>query len=166
MAQTMCTSRSNGHALCVHVLPLQHQPQVWYNLRMDQGEAQRRWETASEFSQAAETVYRQQQYRACVGLAYYACFQAMWVAVGTPPTGRWQHLGLLRRFCAGQWAQPPMEPPRLAPVYRRLLALYELRLDAHYRAYPIPPAQAQQGLQTVGEVLQLVRQHPPMEDTP
>ena len=60
MAQTMCTSRSNGHALCVHVILLQHQPQVWYNLRMDQGEAQRRWETASEFSQAAETVYRQQ----------------------------------------------------------------------------------------------------------
>ena len=101
MAQTMCTSRSNGHALCVHVIPLQHQPQVWYNLRMDQGEAQRRWETASEFSQAAETVYRQQQYRACVGLAYYACFQAMWVAVGStiprPPASSATPMKVARR---------------------------------------------------------------------
>jgi hypothetical protein len=41
---------------------------------MDQAEAQRRWTAATEFAQAAETADRQQQYRACVGLASYACF--------------------------------------------------------------------------------------------
>jgi len=124
---------------------------------MDQAEAQRRWTAATEFAQAAETADRQQQYRACVGLAYYACFQAMWVAVGTPPAGRWQHLGLTRHFCAGHWTDPPLASTQLVLVYRRLLALYELRLDADYRAYPIPSAQAQQGLETMRAVLELVR---------
>src|SRR2546421_12994357 len=99
---------------------------------MDQAEAQRRWTAATEFAQAAETAYQQQQYRACVGLAYYACFQAMWVAVGAPPAGRWQHLGLTRQFCVGSWADPPRDPAQQVSVYRRLLALYELRLDADY----------------------------------
>lgn len=40
-------------------------------------------------------------------------------------------------------------PTNLSVLYRRLLALYELRLDAHYRAQPIPPQQARQGLDTV-----------------
>jgi hypothetical protein len=55
----------------------------------------------------------------------------------------------------------------LAVLYKRLLALYELRLDAHYRAQPIPPQQAGQGLDTVVEVMRLVEQHAreqPQED--
>ena len=96
---------------------------------------------------------RQQHYRACVGLAYYACFQAMWVAVGTPPAGRRHHLGLMRQFCAGHSADPPLVSTQLGAVYRRLFALYELRLTADYRAYPLPTAQAQQGLETMRAVL-------------
>jgi uncharacterized protein (UPF0332 family) len=132
---------------------------------MDQAEAQRRWTAATEFAQAAEMASRQQHYRACVGLAYYACFQAMWVAVGTPPAGRWHHLGLMRQFCAGHWADPPLVSTQLGAVYRRLLALYELRLDADYRAYPLPTAQAQQGLETMRAVLEFVRPARVREET-
>jgi hypothetical protein len=126
---------------------------------MEQAEEQRRWETAQEFYRAAATALPQHHYRACAGLAYYACFQAMWVALGDPPTGQWQHVGITRRFCHGQWAEPPIAPTRLAALYKGMLALYELRLDAHYRAHPVQSQQAQQGLQTATDVIQLVRQY-------
>jgi uncharacterized protein (UPF0332 family) len=47
---------------------------------MDQAEEQRRWETAQELDHAAATALAQRHYRACAGLAYYACFQAMRIA--------------------------------------------------------------------------------------
>jgi uncharacterized protein (UPF0332 family) len=126
---------------------------------MDSGEETRRWETSQELYQAADTALRQQRYRACAGLAYYACFQAMWVALGDPPLGEWRHVGITRRFCHGQWTDPPLIPTSLAALHRRLLALYELRLDAHYRAQPIHSQQARQALDTVAEVRRLVQQH-------
>ncbi len=126
---------------------------------MDQAEEKRRWETSQELYQAADAAFRQQHYRACVGLAYCACFQAMWVALDDPPLGEWRHGGITRRFCHGQWTRPPIDPRRLSVLYRRLLALYELRLDAHYRAQPVPRQQAQQGLDTVVEVMRLIQQH-------
>lgn len=126
---------------------------------MDQLEEQRRWETAQELYQAADAAFKQQLYRASMGHAYYACFQAMWVALGDPPLGEWRHVGITRSFCRGQWADPPIVPTSLAALHKRLLALYELRLDAHYRARPILPQQAQQGLDTVAEVIRLVQQY-------
>jgi len=126
---------------------------------MDQEEALRRWDTSQELFQAAADAFTQQRYRACAGLAYYAFFQAMWVALGDLPPGQWQHVGITRRFCHGQWAEPPIAPTSLATLYVRLLALYTLRLDAHYRARPIRPQQAQDGLETAAEVIRLVQQY-------
>jgi len=85
-------------------------------------------------------------------------------ALGDPPAGEWRHIGITRRFCAGQWAAPPIAPTGLAALYRRLLALYELRLDAHYRAQPVRPQPAQQGLDTVVEVFQVVQQYKRLEE--
>src|SRR5215831_21155979 len=104
---------------------------------MEQIEESRRWETAQELYEAANTALQQQQYRACAGLAYYASFQVMWVALGDPPQGEWRHVGITRNFCHGQWAEPSIIPTSLASLHKRLLALYELRLDAHYRARAI-----------------------------
>ena len=126
---------------------------------MNQAEETRRWETIQELRHAADAVLKQHLYRACVGLAYYACFQAMWVALGDPPSGEWRHVGITRRFCHGQWAEPPIVPTSLVALHKRLLALYELRLDAHYQARPISPKQAQQGLDTAAEVIRLIQQH-------
>ena len=61
---------------------------LYGNIRaMDQSEEKRRWETSQELYQAADAAFHQQHYRACAGLAYYACFQAMWCALGDPPLG-------------------------------------------------------------------------------
>jgi uncharacterized protein (UPF0332 family) len=126
---------------------------------MNEMETQRRWDTAQELYQAAAMALGQQHFRACAGLAYYACFQAMWVALSDPPTGRWQHVGISRQFCHGQWAEPPLAPAELVGLYRQLMALYELRLDAQYRALAVPREQAQQGIQTAVDVMARVRQH-------
>jgi uncharacterized protein (UPF0332 family) len=130
---------------------------------MDEAETKRRWKTSQELFQAADAVFKQEYHRACVGLVYYACFQAMWVALGNPPLGEWRHGGITRRFCHGQWTQPPHAPTSLSGLHKRLLALYELRLDAHYRALSIPPQQARQGLDTAAEVIRLVQQHTPIQ---
>jgi len=132
---------------------------------MNEVETQRRWQTAQEFYQAAITAFDQQHYQACAGLAYYACFQAMWVALADPPTGRWQHVGISRRFCHGRWAEPPLTPAQLTGLYRRLMALYELRLDAQYRALAVPREQAQHGLRTALDVMQRVHQDKLGEDS-
>jgi uncharacterized protein (UPF0332 family) len=126
---------------------------------MEQEEKERRWEAAQELSRAANMALQSQMNGACVGLAYYAGFQAMWLALGDPPLGEWRHVGITRRFCHGQWADPVLLPSSLASLYRRLLALYELRLDAHYRARPVSVQQAEQGLETVREVFHLVEQN-------
>ena len=126
---------------------------------MDQAEERRRWDTAHGLYHAADAALKQRHYSACAGLAYYACFQAMWVALGDPPAGEWRHGGITRHFCYGQWASPPIIPTNLAVLHKRLLALYELRLDAHYRAQPVHSQQARQALQTVGDVIRLVQRY-------
>jgi uncharacterized protein (UPF0332 family) len=126
---------------------------------MDQAEERRRWDTAHELYHAAKAVLQRRHYGACAGLAYYACFQAMWVALGDPPTGEWRHGGITRRFYYGQWASPPIATTHLAMLHKRLLALYELRLDTHYRAQPVHPQQARQALQTVRDVIRLVQRY-------
>ena len=88
-----------------------------------------------------------------------ACFQGMWVALGDPPLGEWRHLGITRRFCSGQWVDPAIDPRNLAALYKGLLALYELRLDAHYRALAINSQQAKGGVDMAAEVMQLMQQH-------
>jgi uncharacterized protein (UPF0332 family) len=125
---------------------------------MDQAEERRRWETSQELYRAADATLKQQLYSAYSGLAYYACFQAMWVALGVPPLGEWRHVGITRRFCNGQWADPAIDPRNLAALYKGLLALYELRLDAHYRALPINAQQAKRGVDTAAKVIQFVQQ--------
>jgi len=119
---------------------------------------------ARESLASAESDFVAARYNSCANRVYYACFQAMWVALGDPPAGAWRHIGITRRFCSGQWADPPIAPTGFAALYRRLLALYELRLDAHYRAQPVRPQQAQQGLDTVVEVIQVVRQYRRLEE--
>jgi uncharacterized protein (UPF0332 family) len=123
---------------------------------MDKAEQSRRWETAQEHRQAAEQALAQQLYRASVSRSYYACYQAMWVALGDPPRSYWKHGGIAANFCRGRWADPVIIPTSLAVLYQRLLNLYELRLDADYRAVPVTSEKAQEAVETVHQVLHLV----------
>jgi uncharacterized protein (UPF0332 family) len=126
---------------------------------MDKTEEQRRWQTAEEHRQAAQRLYVEGLYRASVSRGYYACYQAMWVALGDPPLGAWRHGGIAQQFCRGRWADPVLIPTSLAQLLRRLLALYDLRLDADYRALPVAAGKSQEGIDTTNEVFQLMTAH-------
>lgn len=126
---------------------------------MDAAEETQRWRVALENRRAAEQALHQGFLGTSVSRGYYACFQAMWVAVGDPSLRLWKHSGLMQVFCRGRWASPVILPSSLALLYKRLLALYDLRLDADYRALAIESAKAREGLDTVGDVLQLIAGH-------
>jgi hypothetical protein len=98
-------------------------------------------------------------YRASVSRGYYACYQAMWVALGDPPSGTWRHGGIAQQFCRGRWADPVLIPTSLTLLLKRLLALYDLRLDADYRALSVAAEKAQEGLETTNELFQLIVAH-------
>jgi uncharacterized protein (UPF0332 family) len=126
---------------------------------MDQTEQNRRWETAQEHHNAAQHLLTQGLCKASVSRSYYACFQAMWVAAGDPNLGYWKHAGLMQTFCFGKWATSPFLPTALATVYKKLLALYDLRLDADYRALPVDQAKAQEAVDLTIQIFDLITQH-------
>ena len=126
---------------------------------VDKTEEKRRWQTAQENQNAAQQALLQGFPGASVSRSYYACFQAMWTAVGDPPRSEWKHGGLMQTFCCGQWTDPVLLPTSLASLYKKLLALYDLRLDADYRAMQVDPIKAQEGLNTITEVFQLIAHH-------
>lgn len=94
--------------------------------------------------------------RPALAAATMPVFQAMWLAADDPPLGHWRHAGLMQTFCLGKWATPPILPTSLAAIYKRLLALYDLRLDADYRALPVDQTKAQQALETASQVFKLI----------
>src|SRR4051812_34738047 len=96
---------------------------------MDRDEELRRWRAAQESQRAAPQALLQGFLATSVSRSYYACFQAMWVALGDPPRGEWRHGGLIQHFCLGRWANPVTLPSSLEGLYKKLLHLYHLRLD-------------------------------------
>lgn len=123
---------------------------------MTDAERTRRWNMANENLQAAKVCFENDLCSASLTRSYYAVYQAMWVAVGNPQTGRWRHHGLIHHFCWGQWTQPPSPVTRFAGYLRNLRALYDQRTDADYLAIPIPRAEAEDGLKLAKEILEIV----------
>ena len=68
-----------------------------------------------------------------VSRAYYAAYQAMWSALGDPPSGgQWRHLGIISFFVRGHWLEPshPRTGPGILEHLRLPLhRLYQSRID-------------------------------------
>jgi hypothetical protein len=90
----------------------------------------------------------------CIACSYYAVFTAMWLALGDPPQGRWEHGGIVKPFAAGQWRNPP-EPVARAMIMS-IRRLYTDRLDAHYRAVQLTSIESETSVTTATRVLHLV----------
>ena len=93
---------------------------------MDAGEQVRRWTNAKEKLPAAQLCYDQQLYGESITRSYYACYQAMWAAVGDPALGLWRHGGLINEFCRGRWTTPDTVTSSLGSITekaRRSLSL-------------------------------------------
>jgi uncharacterized protein (UPF0332 family) len=126
---------------------------------MDADEQARRWVNAQQKLQAAQLCYDHQLYGESVTRSYYACYQAMWAAVGEPPLGLWRHGGLINEFCRGRWTTPTLLPTALVELRKKLDALYRFRVAVDYAAASASSAQADFGLDVVEETLQTITQH-------
>jgi uncharacterized protein (UPF0332 family) len=126
---------------------------------MDAGEQVRRWTNAKEKLQVAHLCYDQQFYGESLTRSYYACYQAMWAALGDPALGLWRHGGLINEFCRGQWTTPPLLPTALAALRKKLDDLYRLRIAVDYATASASHTQAAFGLDVVKETLHLIAHH-------
>lgn len=95
---------------------------------MDRAEQGRRWYRARAKWEAAKLCSDQGFFSECVTLYHYACYQAMWIALGDPPAGVWRHGGLINAFCRGHWQTPSAPPQGLAPLRKKLDRLYVERV--------------------------------------
>ncbi len=126
---------------------------------MDNAERDYRWRKARERHIAAQLCLEQGFFSESVTLCYYACYQGMWIAVGEPPAGLWRHGGLINEFCRGRWRRPPAFLQTLAPLRKKLDRLYVYRIRSDYEVQSLSQEEAQQALDTVGEVFRIVAQH-------
>jgi uncharacterized protein (UPF0332 family) len=123
---------------------------------MDAVEQVRRWANAKEKLQAARLCCEHQLHGESITRSYYACYQAMWAAVGDPALGLWRHGGLINEFCRGRWTTPTLLPTSLAGLRKKLDGLYRLRIAVDYAAASASHTQAVFGLDVVQETLQTI----------
>ena len=114
---------------------------------------------AKEKQKAAQLCWDHQLYGESVTRSYYACYQAMWAAIGDPQLGLWRHGGLTNEFCRGRWTTPTLLPTALGGVRKELEALYRLRIAVDYAADSVSQAEAESGLTVVRELLQTIAYH-------
>jgi uncharacterized protein (UPF0332 family) len=126
---------------------------------MEKAEQERRWANAKEKLMAAQLCYDRQLYGESITRGYYACYQAMWAAVGDPLLGLWRHGGLMNEFCRGRWATPTLLPSSLAGLRKKLESLYRLRVAVDYAADSVSQVEAESGLNIVRELLQTISHH-------
>lgn len=96
-----------------------------------------------------------------VACSYYAVFMAMWVALGDPPKGYWEHSGIVDWFARGDWCTPPARMER--ELIQAIRWLYTDRVRAHYGTVRLQPFEstttrlstARRVLQTVANALRL-----------
>ena len=109
--------------------------------------------------EAAQLCCDHQFYGESITRSYYACYQAMWAAVGDPPLGLWRHGGLVNEVCRGRWATPTLLPTALTGLRKKLETLYRLRIAVDYAAASGSHANAEFGLDVVKEVLHVIAHH-------
>ncbi|MDQ3829209.1 MAG: hypothetical protein M3361_07850 [Candidatus Tectomicrobia bacterium] len=98
---------------------------------MDARRRQDLWALAIENLQAASLTAQQGWYNVSVACSYYAVFTAMWVALGDPPRGKWEHGGIFRHFAWGYWQDPPA--PLERPLTKAIRRAFNDRVKAHYK---------------------------------
>jgi hypothetical protein len=99
---------------------------------MDAQRQQDLWANAIEHYEAAVLTAQQGWHNVSVACSYYAVFTAMWVALGDPPKGSWEHGSIVDWFARGDWRTPPARMER--ELIQAIRWLYTDRVRAHYRA--------------------------------
>lgn len=120
-----------------------------------------RLEAASRYLAGARALRDAGDDAGAISRCYYAAYQAMWAALGDPPTKpRWEHLGVIKAFVRGRWDDPayPLTGPGLYERFRfPLRRLYDLRLGVDYHAESLPKETADWALEIVRDLIEVVR---------
>ena len=111
------------------------------------------WAIAVEHYQAAALTAQQGWHNVSVSCSYYAVVTAMWVALGDPPKGYWEHGGSAL-FARGDWRMPPARVER--ELVQAIRWLYTDRVRANYRAVRLQPFESTTRLDTARRVLLIV----------
>jgi uncharacterized protein (UPF0332 family) len=112
------------------------------------------WAIALENYRAAALTAQHGWYNVSVARSYYAVYTAMWVALGDPPKGHWEHRGISKPFAQGHWRTPTSPVER--PIVTAIRVLYEDRLRADYRGVRLTHQGSETGLLTARQILRLV----------
>jgi uncharacterized protein (UPF0332 family) len=116
-----------------------------------------RLEAASRYLEGARVLSEAGDYAGAISRCYYAAYQAMWAALGDPPTRRrWEHAGIVQAFVRGRWDDRSY--PRIGPgLYERfrfpLRRLYDIRLGVDYRIESVTNETADWALEVVRDLL-------------
>jgi uncharacterized protein (UPF0332 family) len=121
---------------------------------MDVQRQQDLWAIALEHYQAARLTAQQGWHNVSVACSYYAVFMAMWVALGDPPRGHWEHGGIVDWFARGDWRTPPAMLER--ELIRAIRRMYTDRSRATYGAVHLYPFESVARLATARRVLQII----------
>jgi hypothetical protein len=121
---------------------------------MDAQHQQDLWAIALEHYQAAVLTAQHGWHNVSVACSYYAVFTAMWVALGDPPKGYWEHGGIVDWFARGDWRTPPARMER--ELMQAIRWLYTDRVRAQYTATHLQPFESTTRLATARRVLQMV----------
>ena len=120
-----------------------------------------RLEAASRYLEGAIALREARDYAGAISRCYYAAYQAMWTALGDPPTKpRWEHIGVINMFVRGRWDDPshPMTGPGLYERFRLpLRRLYGLRLAVDYRVESVTGETADWALEVVRDLIATIR---------
>jgi uncharacterized protein (UPF0332 family) len=112
------------------------------------------WAIALENYQAAVLTAQQGWHNVSVACSYYAVFTAMWVALGDPPRGYWEHGGIVDWFARGDWQTPPT--PIKRELIRAIRRMYTDRARATYGVARLQPSESTARLATARRVMQMI----------
>jgi uncharacterized protein (UPF0332 family) len=121
---------------------------------MDLQRQQDLWAIALENYRGAVLTAQQGWHNVSVACSYYAVFTAMWVALGDPPKGYWEHGGIVDWFARGDWRTPPALLER--ELIRAIRRMYTDRARATYGAARLQPFESTAHLATARRVMLMV----------
>ncbi len=118
-----------------------------------------RFRVSKEYLEDAYSLFRAGRTNSAVSRAYYASYQAMWAALGDPPTGSWKHLAIINHFVRGYWFEPDHDScgaGLLEEMRLPLRRLYSYRIKSDYDAEKTEKSAVGLLLGTVSELIDII----------
>jgi len=119
-----------------------------------------RLDVAKKYLDDAIDLFDRSRFNSSASRAYYASYQAMWAALGSPKDGKiWRHLAIIKHFVRGYWIKPdyPKTGPGLLENKRLpLRRLYSYRIKSDYDGVNVDDHALKQLLKVVKQIINII----------